>query len=78
VTELKEELSKVDYMAIRKIYLEAPAIRGVKPVWRPIDRDRLVSFLVKEHSFSLERVQAAIARLEKSAPASETLEKWFG
>jgi flap endonuclease-1 len=78
VTELKEELSKVDYMAIRKIYLEAPAIRGVKPVWRPIDRDRLISFLVKEHSFSLERVQAAIARLEKSAPASETLEKWFG
>jgi len=78
VTELKEELSKVDYMAIRKIYLEAPAIRDVKPVWRPIDRDRLISFLVKEHSFSLERVQAAIARLEKSAPASETLEKWFG
>jgi hypothetical protein len=39
----------------------------------------LKAFLVEEHSFSAERVDAAVKRvvgLESSK--SETLEKWFG
>ncbi len=79
VKELKDRLQAVDYPAIRALYLNAPAIRGVSVDWKPHDRDRLLSYLVDEHSFSRDRVEAALARLQvKRAPPSETLEKWFG
>ncbi|MDG6953604.1 MAG: flap endonuclease-1 [Nitrososphaerota archaeon] len=79
VRELSKPLEGVDYAAIRKIYLDAPSIKRVQPVWKPLDRERVVSFLVGEHSFSRDRVEAAIARVQSTKAAqSETLEKWFG
>jgi flap endonuclease-1 len=79
ITELKDKLSGVDYPAIRDLYLNAPASRKVEVEWKPFDRNRLLSYLVGERSFSRERVEAALARLEvKRGPPSETLEKWFG
>ena len=79
IPELHEQLHSVDYNAIRKLYLNAPAIPGVRPVWKQIDRERVLSFLVDEHSFSRERVEAALSRVEKiHAAPTETLEKWFG
>ncbi|MBI3840453.1 MAG: flap endonuclease-1 [Thaumarchaeota archaeon] len=79
VKELKDRLEAVKYEAIRDLYLHAPSSKGIQPDWRPIDRARTVSFLVNEHSFSRERVESAIDRVQtKSAAESETLEKWFG
>jgi flap endonuclease-1 len=79
IPELKDKLKDVRYREIREFYLNAPAIKQVKPEWGPMDRERLVSYLVKEHSFSRERVEAAMARVQSSKPVqSETLEKWFG
>ena len=79
IKELSAELEAVDYRAIRNLYLNAPSNPGVKPEWKDIDKERVVDFLVRDHSFSRERVEAAIARVQKSKPAqSETLEKWFG
>ena len=78
IKELRDALSSVNYQAIRDLYLDAPSNKGVEPVWKPMDRDRLVSFLVDEHSFSRERVDAAIGRVKSTkVPESETLEKWF-
>ncbi len=79
ITELKEEVAKVSYQAIRELYLNPPANRGIKPEWKQIDRHAVESFLVDEHSFSPERVEAALARVTTAKAAqSETLEKWFG
>lgn len=79
IKELQEALGTVDYNEIRSLYLNAPSTRGVHPEWKPMDRQRLISFLVDEHSFSRERVEAAIGRVQSSKTAqSETLEKWFG
>lgn len=79
IRELKESLESVPYQQIRDLYLHAPASPGVRPSWRPIDRDRIVSFLVGQHSFSRDRVDAAVARVQSSkAKEPETLEKWFG
>ncbi|MDA4117366.1 MAG: flap endonuclease-1 [Thaumarchaeota archaeon] len=79
IEPISEELAKIDYDAIRRLFLNPPARGGVKPVWRDFDADAVKSFLVEEHSFSKERVDAAVKRvvgLESSK--SETLEKWFG
>jgi flap endonuclease-1 len=78
IKELKERLDGVRYEEIREFYLHAPAVAGVKPAWKPMDREKVFSFLVGEHSFSHDRVESAIARVESSRRApSETLEKWF-
>jgi len=79
IKELKERLDKIPYRDIRDLYLHAPAEKGVKPTWKPMDREKVLSFLVSQHSFSRERVDSAIDRVQSSKPAqSETLEKWFG
>jgi flap endonuclease-1 len=79
IKELQGPLEAVNYQEIRNLYLNAPANRGVKPEWGSLDREKVVSFLVREHSFSRERVDAAIARVQSAkAQPSETLEKWFG
>ena len=79
IKELSSELKSVNYAEIRSLYLNAPSQKGVHPEWKPLDKDRVVSFLVREHSFSRDRVEAAIARVQSSkVPQSETLEKWFG
>jgi flap endonuclease-1 len=77
IRELKDALSKVDFEAIRELYLKAPAIKGVSPEWKSLDRDRVISFLVGEHSFSRERVESALDRMKQKS-SDETLEKWFG
>ena len=79
IRELSSQLQSVNYAGIRDLYLNAPSTKGVSPEWKPMDKERVVSFLVREHSFSRDRVEAAIARVQGAkAPQSETLEKWFG
>jgi flap endonuclease-1 len=79
IKELAGPLQTVNYKEIRDLYLNAPSNRGVQPQWGQMDRQRLLSYLVSEHSFSRDRVEAAIARVQSAkAPQSETLEKWFG
>ena len=79
IKELREPLQRVNYGEIRNQYMNAPSIQGVRPEWGPLDRERGTSFLVREHSFSRDRVDAAIARVQTTkAPQSETLEKWIG
>jgi flap endonuclease-1 len=79
IEPLKDEVSKIDYPAIRDLFLHPPAKGGVTPSWGELRPDALKAFLVDEHSFSAERVDAAVKRvvgLESSK--TETLEKWFG
>ncbi len=79
VEPLKEELAKLDYPAIRKIFLSPPADKGIRPVWKDYNARAVEEFLVREHSFSAERVEAASKRIVKmESSRSDTLEKWFG
>ena len=78
IKELRESLQSVNYREIRNLYLDPPVVKGVQPEWKTMDREKIVSFLVGEHSFSRERVDAAMARVRSNKPVqSETLEKWF-
>ena len=78
IKELKDALAEIGYREIRNLYLDAPAVKGIKPEWKPLDKEKLVSFLVGEHSFSRDRVESAIGRIRVAKSSeSETLEKWF-
>jgi len=79
IEPLKDEIAKIDYKAIRDLFMHPPARKDVIPAWSEMKPDAVRAFLVGEHSFSAERVDAAVKRvvgLESSK--SETLEKWFG
>lgn len=79
ITELQDSLRSVKYEEIREFYLHAPATQGIKPTWKPLDREAIMSFLVGQHSFSRERVESALQRVSSAkVQPSETLEKWFG
>ncbi len=79
ISEMKDAISAIDYNAIRRIYLEPPAQKGIKVEWGDVNKEKVITFLVDEHSFSPERVEAAIGRLrEVEAAQTESLEKWFG
>jgi flap endonuclease-1 len=79
VEPLKEEIARIDYQAIRDLFLHPPAKRGVKPSWGEVNPEALRAFLVDEHSFSAERVDAAVKRIAGlESSKTETLEKWFG
>jgi flap endonuclease-1 len=79
IEPLREEISKVDYQAIRDLFLHPPARKGISPQWGEFKADALKAFLVDEHSFSAERVDAAMKRITGlESSKSETLEKWFG
>jgi flap endonuclease-1 len=78
VKELRAELAQLDYKGIRDFFLNPPAVGGLTPEWKQPSPEKLKAFLVDEHSFSPERVEAALKRLEKVvAVKDESLEKWF-
>jgi flap endonuclease-1 len=79
IEPIREELSKINYPAIRELFLSPPADRGLKPVWKEFNAEAVKAFLVDEHSFSAERVDAASKRLASlESSRNESLEKWFG
>jgi flap endonuclease-1 len=79
IEPIREALSSVDYESIRKLFLSPPATPEVRPAWREYRAEAVRSFLVDEHTFSPERVDAASKRvLGSETSKSESLEKWFG
>jgi flap endonuclease-1 len=79
IKELQGPLQEINYQEIRNLFLNAPSEKGVRPEWGSMDREKVITYLVREHSFSRDRVEAAIARVQAAkTPQSETLEKWFG
>jgi len=79
IEPLKEEVAKIDYRAIRDLFLHPPAKKGITPSWGELKPDALRAYLVDEHSFSAERVDSAIKRVVGvESSKTETLEKWFG
>ena len=79
IVELRDELSSIDYAAIRRIFLQPDVVDPGELEWRPPDEERVVEFLCREHDFSEERVTNALRRLRSSSSArTESLDKWFG
>jgi flap endonuclease-1 len=79
VKELRNELAQIDFKSIRDFFLNPPAVSHVVVEWKQPDSEKIKAFLVDEHSFSPERVDSALKRIEKVENVrNERLEKWFG
>ena len=78
IPQIQEQLEEIDYQEIRKIFLN-PEVADVKEiVFENIDYDGIVSYLVKERSFSEDRVNSTLNRLKKALEKkSQNLDQWF-
>lgn len=79
VPSIQKELSNIDYIQIRKIFLE-PTTKDIDEiVFDDVDYDGLSDYLVKEREFSADRVSSSLNRLKKAMEKkSQNLEQWFG
>ena len=78
VTQIQEQLEMIDYNAIRKIFLEPEVATVNKIEFGEVRYDDIINYLSNERSFSRDRVNSSLNRLNKSLDnKSQTLEKWF-
>lgn len=78
IPQIQEQLQTIEYEQIRKIFLD-PVVTDVDEiVFGKIDYDGMTDYLVKERSFSEERIQSSLNRLKKALEKkSHNLDQWF-
>ncbi len=78
IPQIQEQLQKINYKQIRKIFLE-PVVAQVDEInFEQVDYEGIVKYLVKERSFSEDRVQSSLNRLKKAIEKkSQNLDQWF-
>ncbi|MBM3903862.1 MAG: flap endonuclease-1 [Thaumarchaeota archaeon] len=79
IEQIQEKLQTIPYHEIRKIFLE-PKVSDVSEIkFGEPNYSGIISYLSGERSFSRDRVEASLNRLQKSTiKRSHTLEQWFG
>uniref|UniRef100_A0A7C2ZMM1 Flap endonuclease 1 n=1 Tax=Ignisphaera aggregans TaxID=334771 RepID=A0A7C2ZMM1_9CREN len=71
-----------DPLKIREYFLNPPVADIDKLEWREPDKTAVIEILVKEHDFSIDRVENALKRLEKAyreyiKASTKSLDQWF-
>ena len=78
IPQIQEQLQEIDFPQIRKIFLEPDVANVDEIIFEKIDYDAITNYLVKERSFSGDRVQSTLNRLKKAIERkSQNLDKWF-
>ena len=78
IPQIQEELAEIDYTQIRNIFLN-PDVSDVSEIkFDKVDYSGIEDYLVKERSFSQNRIDASLNRLKKAIEKkSHNLDKWF-
>lgn len=78
VPQIQEKLAQIDYNEIRNIFLN-PKVAEVSEVkFGTVNYSEIVRYLSEERSFSKERLESSLGRLQKTTERrSHTLEQWF-
>ena len=78
IPQIQEQLNKIDYQQIRKIFLEPEVADVDEIIFEEVDYDAITNYLVKERSFSEDRIQSTLNRLKKALERkSQNLDQWF-
>ncbi|MDE1862495.1 MAG: flap endonuclease-1 [Thaumarchaeota archaeon] len=78
IPQIRDKLESVDYKQIREIFLNPKVAQVAELKFGDVDYAGIISYLTKERSFSIERVETSLNRLKKAMEKkSHTLEQWF-
>ena len=78
IPQIQEQLNEIEFEQIRKIFLN-PEVANVDEIkFNEVDYEGIVNYLVKERSFSEDRIQSTLNRLKKALEKkSQNLDQWF-
>ena len=78
IPQIQEQLEKIDYEQIRKIFLQ-PSVADVDEIiFEQVNYEGMTEYLVQERSFSEDRIQSSLNRLRKAIEKkSQNLDQWF-
>jgi flap endonuclease-1 len=78
IPEIQEQLEQIDFEEIRQIFLK-PNVADVDDLdFKSVDYEGLTNYLVKERSFSEDRINSTLNRLKKALEKkSQNLDQWF-
>ena len=78
IPQIQEQLEKIDYEQIRKIFLEPKVAKVDEIIFEQVNYEGLANYLVKERSFSEDRIQSSLNRLRKAIEKkSQNLDQWL-
>ena len=78
IPQIQEQLSEIDYKQIRNIFLNPEVAKVDDIIFNDVDYDGIKNYLVKDRSFSEDRVQSSLNRLKKALEKkSHNLDQWF-
>ena len=78
IPQIQEQLHKIDYEQIRKIFLEPDVAKVDEIIFEKVNYEGISDYLVKERSFSGDRIQSSLNRLKKAIEKkSQNLDQWF-
>ena len=71
-------MQEIDFQQIREIFLNPDVADVDEIVFEKVDYDAITNYLVRERSFSEDRVQSTLNRLKKTLEKkSQNLDQWF-
>ena len=78
IPQIQEQLEKIDYEQIRKIFLEPEVAKVDEIIFEQVNYEGISNYLVRERSFSEDRIQSSLNRLRKAIEKkSQNLDQWF-
>jgi flap endonuclease-1 len=78
IPQIQEQLEKIDYEQIRKIFLEPEVAKVDDIIFEQVNYEGITNYLVQERSFSEDRIQSSLNRLRKAIEKkSQNLDQWF-
>ena len=78
IPQIQEQLGKIEYEKIRQIFLNPDVADVDEIIFKEVDYDGILNYLVKERSFSEDRINSTLNRLKKALERkSQNLDQWF-
>ena len=78
IIQIQDKLAEIDYGQIRKIFLEPQVAQITELKFGTVSHPEIIRYLSEERSFSRDRLESSLNRLQKSTERrGQTLEQWF-
>ncbi|MEW6043819.1 MAG: flap endonuclease-1 [Thermoproteota archaeon] len=78
VPQIQDKLAEIDYNQIRRIFLEPKVVDVTELKFGTPNNSEIIKYLADERSFSRERIESSLVRLQKATERrGQTLEQWF-
>lgn len=78
IPQIQDKLVEIDYNQIRKIFLEPKVVNVTEIKFGAPNNSEIIKYLAGERSFSRERIESSLTRLQKATERrGQTLEQWF-